>query len=139
MDYDIEAVANAKATDRSAAPEAVCGGCGKPIYRGQPYPGVATEWSHRSSGQPVSWMPVKHLAAFIKVTPHGHRFAASTTEAVACTVSGCTAEMEPIDRESLRLAAKEQKKRTQTAKEAAMEESRARGVEQSQFRRAQSF
>lgn len=126
-DYDFEAIVFAKDAVRGTLPEATCGSCGRPMYREQPYPGVATEWRHRSSGHPISWMPTKHVAGTKRVAVHMHRFAVSKTVTV-CEVAHCDAEMQPLDKEAISAAAQQRKTKDKTAKEAALQESRERGA-----------
>jgi hypothetical protein len=65
------------------------------MYREASYPGIPSEWRHESTGQPLSWSPMKHLASRTHVVPHGHHFELTKTALVRCAVSGCEAEMLP--------------------------------------------
>lgn len=95
MDYDEAATAEARSR-YDVLMTGTCGECGKSMYKEAPYPGVPNEWRHRSTGQPVSWNPGKHLAGAAAVDPHQHRFeqpqsADRTPRGAVCAIAGCDA------------------------------------------------
>lgn len=121
-DFDLEATAEAKSALRGAVPEGLCGQCSKRMYKEPPYPGVASEWRHASTGQPLSWSPGKHLASLTQVNAHAHRFAFVKGSAFeACTVQGCDAEMQHVG------TRQERREVALSERERATQESRARG------------
>lgn len=70
-----------------------------------------------SSGQPISWMPAKHLASKTRVDPHTHRFEESAKGMDECVVQGCEAEMQHVNKESRRAEAlTERQKATQASR-----------------------
>lgn len=128
MDFDAEAVANARQDVKGSEPEARCAECGRSIYRERPFPGVPIEWRHHSTGQPISWSPSKHLAGRVLVEFHVHRFPPRRTGTIGCTIEGCEAVMPVLDRAALRAAAEARKNEAKSGKEAAMAHSRALGA-----------
>lgn len=127
-DFDYDAMTRAKDATRGTLTEAHCGTCSRAIYRERPYPGVATEWRHHSSGQPISWSPEKHLAGQTKVVPHAHRFRASKAAVATCEVTGCDTTMPRLDKVAIEAAVLHRRTTSKSDKEAAMQESRERGA-----------
>lgn len=129
-DYDLQATANARDAIEGTRVQAECGTCHKTIYREPPFPGVASEWKHRSSGATISWNPSKHLASRTATYQHQHRFEAFKKKGfLRCAILGCEAET-PIDDKVARMeAVAERRKGAQSVKDAAVQESRERGGE----------
>lgn len=120
-DFDLDATAEAKSADKGALRRGVCGVCARSLYKEPSFPGVPSEWRHRSSGHPMSWSPTKHIASLTRVVAHAHRFLPVAGNQDRCGVSGCDAEMPPVNK------AQRTAERTQKQQETAA--SRERGAQ----------
>lgn len=122
MDWDLQAAEQARSRALEPTAQALCGECSRPIYQDAPFPGVPSEWKHRSSNSAISWSPEKHIASLTSVKPHSHRFVPIAEDRQQCTIVGCDSEVMAIPDRAQNVAAERLSER-----ERRLRESRARG------------